>query len=377
LPEQQTTYTALKMAQLTSAMDGNGGGGAKPMKAEIRGVNQKKLKSDTFLVVVPPNVKEGMQFVAQTPQGDKYLVTCPKNAGPNQQIRIQPPSSSKKENQPPHEQTKLFEIVAPEGVLPNQVLPVLVCGKRIPVTLPSNVVAGQKLKLKLPVEQVVGSIELSYDAKASSGWSRTIRMSDLKFQWVRGGGNDDDAQWRTSKSAFVRNLIVLQGNDARMRTGSIDLIPPYQAVVESELIHHNRTLVSYATVAHVQGRPLDEKTSWFQNICSDLTAPLESGRIKMNVRREHLLEDSIQAIMSLSRADMRKRWKLEFLGEPAIDLGGVMREWIQLVTEQIFNPDLGLWLSSVNNQVCMIINPASRKYQIGRIQYNSCSLFLF
>ena len=63
--------------------------------------------------------------------------------------------------------------------------------------------------------------------------------------------------------------------------------------------------------------------------------------------------------MSLSRADMRKRWRIEFVGEPAIDSGGVTREWFQLVTEQIFNPDLGLWLSSVNNQICMLINPAS------------------
>ena len=65
--------------------------------------------------------------------------------------------------------------------------------------------------------------------------------------------------------------------------------------------------------------------------------------------------------MSLSRADMRKRWRIEFSGEPGIDSGGVTREWFELVTEQIFNPDLGLWLSSINNQVCMLINPASGK----------------
>merc|ERR1712232_26116 len=57
--------------------------------------------------------------------------------------------------------------------------------------------------------------------------------------------------------------------------------------------------------------------------------------------------------------DMRKHWRIEFLGEPAIDAGGVTREWFQLVTEQMFDPDFGLWLSSVNNQMCMTINPAS------------------
>jgi hypothetical protein len=92
-----------------------------------------------------------------------------------------------------------------------------------------------------------------------------------------------------------------------------------------------------------------------------LTAPWESGRVKIVVRRDHLLSDSVRAVLSLSRADMRKRWRMEFSGEPAIDSGGVMREWVQLVTDQMFNPDIGLWLPSVNNQVCMLINPASGK----------------
>ena len=63
--------------------------------------------------------------------------------------------------------------------------------------------------------------------------------------------------------------------------------------------------------------------------------------------------------MSLGRDDLRKAWKIEFLGEEAIDAGGVTREWFQLVTEQIYDPEVGLWLSSANNQMCVNINPAS------------------
>jgi E3 ubiquitin-protein ligase NEDD4 len=59
---------------------------------------------------------------------------------------------------------------------------------------------------------------------------------------------------------------------------------------------------------------------------------------------------------------MRKRWRIEFAGEPGIEAGGLTREWFQLVTEQIFDPDFGLWLSSDNNQMSMRINGASRKF---------------
>jgi hypothetical protein len=132
------------------------------------------------------------------------------------------------------------------------------------------------------LQDVLGSIELSYDENA--GWHRSIRMSDLKFQWVRVDDvQEEHGQWNThtKKTAFVRKLIHLQGNDSRMPTGHIDLVPADQAVVESDLVHDNRTLVSYAAVAHIQGRPLEEKTVWFQNICTELKAPWESGMIKI------------------------------------------------------------------------------------------------
>eukprot|EP00978_Attheya_sp_CCMP212_P037989 scaffold183992_cov44-Attheya_sp.AAC.1 len=63
--------------------------------------------------------------------------------------------------------------------------------------------------------------------------------------------------------------------------------------------------------------------------------------------------------MALSRADLRMIWRFEFLGEQGIDAGGLAREWFQLVTDQIFDPDSGLWRSSVANQMCMTVNPAS------------------
>jgi hypothetical protein len=162
-----------------------------------------------------------------------------------------------------------------------------------------------------------------------------------------------------TKSAYVRQLTFLEGNDARMRTGKVELVPADQAVVDSRLVVHNRTLLSYADIADVQEKPLEEKTVWFQNICTQLTAAWEDGHIKIVVRRAHLLLDSVDAVMSLGRDDLRKRWRIEFLGEPAIDAGGPAREWFELVTAQIFDPDFGLWLSSVNNQMCCTINPSS------------------
>ena len=73
-----------------------------------------------------------------------------------------------------------------------------------------------------------------------------------------------------------------------------------------------------------------------------------------------LLQDSVTAVMSLSRNELRNIWRFEFIGEAGLDAGGVAREWFQLVSEKMFDPDMGLWLNSVQNQMCMKINPASK-----------------
>jgi E3 ubiquitin-protein ligase NEDD4 len=359
------------MAPITAA-DGTTGGGAVAMTPEVLKVNEAARESggtaQSFLVTIPSGVYPGMQFTVNV-NGQRFMVTCPNNAGPDMKVRIVPPAQREEPVAAP--KTQVFEVKVPQGVKPKQPFTLMANGQRVLVTCPPNVVPGQKIRFQLPVQHVIGSIQLSYDSQ-TGGWCRTIRVTDLKFQWVRvnktkeeeevSGSNvdvDGMEKFDFTKSAYVRKISFLEGNDARMRTGIVELVSANEAVVDSRLVHQGKTLVSYADIANIQGKALEEKTQWFQNICGQLTAMWDSGHIKIVVRRHHLLNDSLEAVMSLGRDDLRKRWRIEFLGEPAIDAGGVTREWFQLVSEKIFDPDFGLWLSSVNNQMCMTINPAS------------------
>jgi hypothetical protein len=164
------------------------------------------------------------------------------------------------------------------------------------------------------------------------------------------------------KLAFVRKIRFLEGNDARMRTGYVDFVPAYEAVVDSKLVIENRTLMSYAHVVRVQSFTLSEKYLWFRGICEQLTIPWVDGHIKINVRRSAMLNDSMESIMGLSREDMRKQWYIEFMGEQDIDTREAAREWFTLFTEQIFDPDFGLWIPSTADQARYDINPASCKF---------------
>jgi hypothetical protein len=377
------------MAPLTAAEGTPEGGGAVEMTPDVQAVNRQAMLSggtaQTFLVTIPPNVHPGQQFTVNV-GGQRFAVTCPPSAGPNQKVRIVPPVVREEPEAAPT--TQVFEVAVPEGVQPGQPFALMANDQRVLVTCPPNVVPGQKIRFQLPVSHLVGKIELAYESE-TSGWRRTVRVNDLKFQWVRLEKKKEDGnkgktdyedplaetegestgqskvdvegmkQFDFRRSAYVRKVCYLEGNDARMRTGTIELIPAHEAVVDSRLVYHNRTLLSYSDIASVQGKSLQEKTEWFQNICGQLTAAWEDGHIKVAVRRSMLLQDSVDAVMSLGRDDLRKRWRIEFLGEPGIDAGGVAREWFELVTEQIFDPAFGLWIPSANNQACVNINPSS------------------
>jgi E3 ubiquitin-protein ligase NEDD4 len=383
-----------------------GNGGAEEMNAEILRINTSGGSGapKTFLVTIPPNVFPGMHFTV-TAEGQKFKVTCPPNAGPGKKVRIVAPNTGRGQDlKPPEEpETKsdpkmqVYEVIVPQGVRPNQPFTLMANNQRVLVTCPPNVSAGQKIRFQLPVPvaKPKGKINicLSYkDESGSSGWERTVRVTDHKFQWIRvSEQEDDDCKKKSSiddfvtsssrgaraledmtsfdfkKAAYVRKIQYLEGNDARMRTGIVSLVPANEAVVHSDYTdkdYHgtniSKKLFDYNDIAQIQCKSMDEKVEWFhESVCEELYTPWEKGHVKIVVRRHSLLEDSVSAIMSLGRNDMRKRWRIEFAGEPGIEAGGLTREWFQLVTEQIFDPDFGLWLSSCNNQMSMQINPAS------------------
>lgn len=167
-----------------------------------------------------------------------------------------------------------------------------------------------------------------------------------------------------NRSAYVRKLVFRPGDDSRIRAGLLSLVPATDAVVDSRIKSADgRDLVTYSDIANTQVKGFEEKADWFQQTCAALCVEWNEGHMRMNVRRQYLLGDSVDAVMSLSRKDLRKLWRFEFIGEAGIDAGGLAREWFQLVTQEIFDPDMGLWQSSQVNQMCMQINPASGAYQ--------------
>ena len=389
-----------------------------------------------YMVTIPPGVSTGQQFPVII-RGQQLMVTCPPNASPGMSVRIVPPPleegrSSMAPNEPPPnydynnterasrntsrsispprdfqrdssfgeglqqpqkpmqqpgERKQLFEVEVPPGVEPGAPFALLAGGVRVLVVCPNDAGPGKRIRFQLPLaltlqqQRIAESrqssnemqqIKLSYD---KDGWTRTVRATDLKFQWIRMDGKGDvdtdvmggrggRRRFHMDKSAYVRRLEFKLGEDPRIRTGILSLVPATESVVDSKIKSADgRDLVTYSDLAQAQMKSFDEKTEWFQDTCAKLCVEWDEGHMRMNIRRQYLLGDSVDAVMSLSRKDLRKLWRFEFIGEMGIDAGGLAREWFELVCREIFDPDTGLWTSSATNQMSMTINPASGEFE--------------
>ena len=202
----------------------------------------------------------------------------------------------------------------------------------------------------------IQSIKLSYEKE---GWTRCL-TTELQFVWLRqeaegskqGGGDSAAAPEEPSritrehidKMAFVRQFKP----DPSASLGvSIGLVPAQEATA-STLV--NGRSLAQDLARHVTA-PFQTKEAWFRGQISQLQVPWEEGHIRINVRRSNLLVDAMEAVMSVKKEDMRKTWRFEFQNEPGVDAGGVAREWFQLSSEQLFNPDVALFSYSAINQM--------------------------
>jgi hypothetical protein len=414
-------YYPLKAAQLTLAPTTPAimAGRAFPMLSSIHEINQQALQMGattvrTQVIVIPDTAVPGQHFTyslpgvmrlsSQGPRPRRLNILCPPDRGPGDRIRVVLPAEM-----PPAEQLhQSFLVIVPDGVPPGGRFAVEIGGsgpgptQQVLVDCPMNAKAGDTISLELPTRMIADRFQaLSYPSTTGTGWKRTVRASDLHFQWVR--LNTDsvvespsliaahttlgrfldpavaDRDWKfLCQMAFVRQLVQWEGNDPRLRTASVSLVPAETAAVPSKLMTPDGALLfSYADIAYQQTQPLTEKHLWFLDVCQHLTqaadalidGPMPKEKdavgstrtqsIRILVRRDHLLFDSLRAVLSLSAMDMRRHWKIEFIGESGEDEGGLTKEWFQCLTEQLFLPSVGLFVSSCNNQAAVDFNPVS------------------
>ncbi|KAJ1521334.1 hypothetical protein ONE63_003010 [Megalurothrips usitatus] len=84
--------------------------------------------------------------------------------------------------------------------------------------------------------------------------------------------------------------------------------------------------------------------------------------LNMTVRRSSLVEDSLKEIQRASeRKELKKKLRLTFAGEPGLDMGGLTKEWFQLLVREIFDPDKGMFVYHPHSRCYWFRIPSSAR----------------
>ncbi|KAJ8010514.1 hypothetical protein DPEC_G00075880 [Dallia pectoralis] len=84
------------------------------------------------------------------------------------------------------------------------------------------------------------------------------------------------------------------------------------------------------------------------------------GKIKLIIRRDHLLEGTFNQVMAYSRKELqRNKLYVTFMGEEGLDYSGPSREFFFLLSQELFNPYYGLFEYSANDTYTVQISPMS------------------
>ncbi|KAL4002772.1 HECT-domain (ubiquitin-transferase) family protein [Acanthocheilonema viteae] len=69
--------------------------------------------------------------------------------------------------------------------------------------------------------------------------------------------------------------------------------------------------------------------------------------LKLNIRRDNIIRDALDSLAAIAMdnsANFKKQLRIQFDGEQAVDEGGVSKEFYQLITDQLFCPDYGMFI---------------------------------
>ncbi|KAK4533821.1 hypothetical protein CCYA_CCYA19G4703 [Cyanidiococcus yangmingshanensis] len=64
----------------------------------------------------------------------------------------------------------------------------------------------------------------------------------------------------------------------------------------------------------------------------------------LSVRRDHIVSDTLACISTMDTRDLLKPLRVEFIGEPAVDEGGVRKEYMMMLMEKLLSPDYGMFV---------------------------------
>ena len=96
------------------------------------------------------------------------------------------------------------------------------------------------------------------------------------------------------------------------------------------------------------------KVEYFHRELQGIRVPWIEGAVKLVVSRDDILGFTAPQIMSFSDTELHMELQVNFDGEIAQDAGGLSKEWLNLLIQQIFSEDSNLFIKTDTKKISYI-----------------------
>lgn len=83
----------------------------------------------------------------------------------------------------------------------------------------------------------------------------------------------------------------------------------------------------------------EEKRVWFRENLNKLRISYYQDTLTLVLSRDNVLDETLNQFSTVDNLDLHKDIKIFFIDEEARDAGGVIREWLSLITENLLKPE--------------------------------------
>lgn len=166
---------------------------------------------------------------------------------------------------------------------------------------------------------------------------------------------DDDIPELSPGAAFVSHIVCSpQHPDGLLRALNYTDANPLAGSDGHDIDEDDITFIDEQLM-----QPFAAKYEWFVGQTTPRIMNWTDGPLKIRVHRETLVKESIWQLGNVAVEHLRRALRIEFVGEVAIDAGGLEREWFELMGAGIFDDEFGLFTCIQGDSCSYSINPNS------------------
>ncbi|XP_039264835.2 ubiquitin-protein ligase E3A-like isoform X1 [Styela clava] len=223
------------------------------------------------------------------------------------------------------------------------------------------------LKILYYASLLGGEIDREHDERGSVNNKSSSTLGALSS--AMGLDNDDDldgfdkTQWKEPLSDLlgisgidsVKPLVPFSEFQNEILNETFDVYNDFTNYLTGKTKSEKFTFMHYPFVVNTVNKTTylfyDNKIQMLSGrrmmlLSSILHGSAVSPYLRLKIRRDHVIDDALvrlELIAEENPRDLRKQLYVEFEGEQGVDEGGVSKEFFQLVVNQIFNPDYGMF----------------------------------